>query len=52
MGADARQQNVLSDDSDHLPLLSNKQPDNDVISSLAHVVKRPRMGRQCPRREK
>jgi RHS repeat-associated protein len=38
MGAYARAQNVLTDDADHLPLLSNKQSDNDVISSFAYSV--------------
>jgi RHS repeat-associated protein len=38
MGADARAQNVLSDDADRLPLLSNKKSDNSVVSSFAYMV--------------
>jgi len=58
MGAYACAQNVLTDDADHLPLLSNKESDNDVISSFAYLVNTPTNGRggdpgrgkvECPR---
>jgi len=53
MGAYARAQNVLTDDADRLPLLSDKQSDNDVISSFAYVLNRPGIGRPpCPGRKK
>jgi hypothetical protein len=45
MGAYARAQNVLTDDADHLTLLSNKKSDATVVSSFAYAVNTPSTGR-------
>jgi hypothetical protein len=41
MGAYAREQNILTDDADHLPPLSNKKSDATVVSSFAYAVNKP-----------
>lgn len=45
MGAYACAQNILTNDADHLPLLSNKKSDATVVSSFAYLVNTPTNGR-------
>jgi hypothetical protein len=45
MGAYARAQNILTDDADHLTLVSNKKSDNSTVSSFAYMVNTPANGR-------
>jgi hypothetical protein len=45
MGAYARQQNVLTDDADHLAVLPNSKSDSSVVSSFAYMVNTPVNGR-------
>jgi hypothetical protein len=37
MGADARQHNVLTDDADHLPPLSNKKSRTNTVSPFPYA---------------
>jgi len=53
MGAYAHTQNIFGNEANSLPLLSNKQSDNDVVSSFAYALNRPGLGcARRPRREK